>query len=121
MIKTYHLLHTKFKTSNLNINNNSNFAKIHLNQTNVVNKYIHGQIVYLQFSSSILYLSILKEFLGNKICNIKESKRIKFNIMKFGENKIQCKEFRVKFNMERMTLQPSLVFNWVMFLGGFSG
>ena len=29
---------------------------------------------------------------------------------------MQCKEFRVKFNL---TLKPSLVFNWVMFLGGF--
>ena len=30
-----------------------------------------------------------------------------------------CKEFRVKFDMKRMTLKPSLVFNWGMFLGGF--
>ena len=33
---------------------------------------------------------------------------------------MQFKEFRVKFNLLEMTLKPSLVFKWVMFLGVFS-
>ena len=31
---------------------------------------------------------------------------------------MQCKEFRVKFHVKRMTLKPNLVFNWVMFFYG---
>ena len=33
---------------------------------------------------------------------------------------MQCKEFRVRFNLLEMILKQNLVFNWVMFLGGFS-
>ena len=33
---------------------------------------------------------------------------------------MQCKVFRVKFNMKREILKPNLVFNLVMFLADFS-
>ena len=29
--------------------------------------------------------------------------------------------WRIKFNMKEVTLKPSLIFNWAMLLGGFSG
>ena len=47
-------------------------------------------------------LILVKEkFKRDKICYIKEI-------------------YEVKFDMKRMKLKPSLVFNWVMFLGGLS-
>ena len=39
-----------------------------------------------------------------------EEFRVKFNM----------KRFKVNVNMKRMTRKPNFLFNWVMFLGGFS-
>ena len=40
------------------------------------------------------------------------------SLKEFRENKIcVVKEFRVKFNMKRMTLKPNLAFNWVFYSG----